>query len=94
MCGPGAAGGVVFGDDPIYSRGKVDEEIIFEVAGRAKEISVVFLGKVCDFVDKRKELWAKAAKRFDDTRDNIFALSSRVSHFLVLFSRDRRKTGC
>ena len=42
---PGGAGGVVFGDDLIDSSGKVDEEIVFEIAGRAREISVVFWGK-------------------------------------------------
>ena len=79
MRSPGGAGGVVFSDDLTDSSGKIDEEIIFKIAGRAGEIGMVLLGKMCDFVDKRKELWPETAERFDDTGDNRLALSSGVS---------------
>ena len=51
MSSPSSARGLVLGYDLIDSSGRVDEEIIFEIAGRAGEVSMVFLGKVCDFVD-------------------------------------------
>ena len=73
---------IVLGDDFVRRGGEVNEEVIFEVPGAAREVRVIFLGKMRNFVNESEELWAKAPKGFNDAGDNT--LPCGVGYLVVL----------
>ena len=86
MSGPGRAAGVIFGDDFVDRSRKVDQEILFDVAGASGELRVEGTCEKGNMVNEGEKAGANATERFDNTRDHGLALGCGVASEFVLFT--------